>query len=282
MSSLIPLALGLASISLSTSYILSSNSNTQSRLAEHPTPEDIDPLSSNPNQGPGYISVPPAYNDDGNRGSTSNLPDFNWDSFRYLIPLPADTGFGWKSSNRMPSDSEMAQEALTEESLLRFPTFKMEDAVTLGMNLRKRFRASSRHAKGKGCVISIQSMQGACMFACAVGEGSDVSLDAWWVMEGMIKVVRRTGHSSFYIEKGSNAIGKPPEQLGLPFPEYRINGGAFPIWLQSSTVGPIGVIGVYSGSSVEDHQMIIATLRSFFNRMTERAGSPSTAGGRDP
>jgi len=181
----------------------------------------------------------------------------------------------------MPSDSELAQEALTEESLLRFPTFKMEDAVTLGMNLRKRFRASSRHAKGKGCVISIQSMQGATMFACAVGEGSDVSLDAWWVVEGMAKVVRRTGHSSFYIEKGSNAIGKPPELLGLPFPEYRINGGAFPIWLQSSTVGPIGVIAVYSGSSVEDHHMIIATLRSYFNRMSERERSPSTTGPGD-
>jgi len=178
----------------------------------------------------------------------------------------------------MPSESELAQEALTEESLLRFPTFKMEDAVTLGMNLRKRFRASARHAKGKGCVISIQSMQGATMFACAVGEGSDVSLDAWWVVEGMAKVVRRTGHSSFYIEKGSAAIGKPPESLGLPFPEYRINGGAFPIWLQSSTVGPIGVIAIYSGSSVEDHHMIIATLKSYFNRMSERERSPSTVG----
>lgn len=73
-------------------------------------------------------------------------------------------------------------------------------------------------------------MQGACMFACAVGEGSDVSLDAWWVIEGMIKVVRRTGHcefymrrleslgtvadestctASFYIEKGSNAVSVP-------------------------------------------------------------------------
>ena len=51
-----------------------------------------------------------------------------------------------------------------------------------------------RHAKGKGCVISIQTMQGATMFACAVGEGSDVSLDSWWHIEAMIKVVRRTGH----------------------------------------------------------------------------------------
>ncbi|KAG8945419.1 hypothetical protein FRC04_000794 [Tulasnella sp. 424] len=169
----------------------------------------------------------------------------------------------------MPSDGELAADALNEESILRFPSFKMEDAVTLGMNLRKRFRASMRHAKGKGCVISIQTMQGATMFACAVGEGSDVSLDSWWHIEGMIKVVRRTGHSTFYIEKGAAAIGKPPEQLGLPFPEYRLDGGAFPIWLQNSSVGPIGIIAIYSGSSVEDHHLIISTLRSYFSKMSQ-------------
>jgi len=168
----------------------------------------------------------------------------------------------------MPSDSELASDALNEESILRFPSFKMEDAVTLGMNLRKRFRASMRHAKGKGCVISIQTMQGATMFACAVGEGSDVSLDSWWHIEGMIKVVRRTGHSTFYIERGSSAIGKPPDMLGLPFPEYRLDGGAFPIWLQNSSVGPIGIIAIYSGSSVEDHHLIVSTLRSYFSKIS--------------
>ena len=176
----------------------------------------------------------------------------------------------------MPSDSELASEALQEEAILRFPQFKSEDAVTIGMNLRKRFRASSRHAKGKGCVISIQTMQGATLFACSVGEGSDVSLDSWWRVEGMIKVVRRTGHSTFYVERGLAAIGRNGDQLGLSFPEYRIDGGgsclilfielcfnldskspAFPVWLQSSPISPVAVIAVYSGSSPEDHHVSI-------------------------
>ena len=40
----------------------------------------------------------------------------------------------------------------------------------------------------------------------------------------MIAVVRRTGHSSYYVEKGMNAMGKTQQQLGI-LSEYRINGG---------------------------------------------------------
>lgn len=67
--------------------------------------------------------------------------------------------------------------------------------------------------------------------------------------QGMIAVVRRTGHSSYYVEKGMGAMGKTPKQLGIEG-NYRINGGgqssyvlgapqwltifntAFPIWLE--------------------------------------------------
>ncbi|KDQ14619.1 hypothetical protein BOTBODRAFT_109777 [Botryobasidium botryosum FD-172 SS1] len=155
----------------------------------------------------------------------------------------------------MPSDAEIAAEILADESQLRFPAFSTEEAVTIGMSIRKRFRASVKYARGKGLVISIQDMQGSPMFACGVGEGSDVSLDSWMRLEGMIKVVRRTGHSTYYVEKGIAAIAKTADQLGLPFPEYRIEGGAFPIWLQNAPSTPIGVIAVYSGSSHEDHQV---------------------------
>ncbi|CAE7230049.1 unnamed protein product [Rhizoctonia solani] len=99
----------------------------------------------------------------------------------------------------MPSDSEIASATLTEEFTLRFPSFKSEDAVTLGLILRKRFRGSMRHAKGKGLVISIQTVAGHTLFACTVGEGSDVSLDSWMRLNAITNVVKRTGHSSYYV-----------------------------------------------------------------------------------
>ena len=103
--------------------------------------------------------------------------------------------------------------------------------VIKGLSIRKRFRASSRHLKGKGLVISIQTIAGHTLFACTVGDlGSlsgigDVSLDSWACLEGMINVVKRTGHSSFYVEKGMNAMGKTPKQMGIQGESFRVQGG---------------------------------------------------------
>jgi hypothetical protein len=75
----------------------------------------------------------------------------------------------------------------------------------------------------------------------------------------MINVVKRTGHSSSYVEKGMGAMGKTAKQMGIPG-EFRINGGgelffpnaralckheilttkvctAFPIWLEVNMPG---------------------------------------------
>ncbi|KAI9448371.1 hypothetical protein H4582DRAFT_84002 [Lactarius indigo] len=125
--------------------------------------------------------------------------------------------------------------------------------------LRKRFRASSRHQRlGRGLVISVQTIVGHTMFSCTVGDlgntVGDVSLDSWASLDGMISVVRRTGHSSFYVEKGMGAMGKTPKQLGLPS-DLRIHGGAFPIYLQNALCCPIGVVACYSGSSTDDHHV---------------------------
>ena len=117
-------------------------------------------------------------------------------------------------SQASPTDAELAAQTLSEETSYRFPAFSSTDAVTLGLSIRKRFRGSSRHAtKGRGLVISIQTIAGHTLFSCTVGElgGAsslgDVSLDSWASLEGMINVVRRTGHSSYYVEKGIGAMG---------------------------------------------------------------------------
>jgi uncharacterized protein (UPF0303 family) len=129
-----------------------------------------------------------------------------------------------------PSDADLATQTLNEEGSIRFSSFNASDAVTLGLSLRKRFRASSRHSKGKGLVISVQTIAGHTLFACTVGDlgnisgVGDVSLDSWACLEGMMNVVRRTGHSSFYVEKGMSAMGKTPKQMGIEG-EFRINGG---------------------------------------------------------
>ncbi|GBE79365.1 hypothetical protein BKA93DRAFT_820543 [Sparassis latifolia] len=178
-----------------------------------------------------------------------------------------------------PSDAEIATQTLNEESSCRFHSFTANDAVTLGLSLRKRFRSSSRHAKGKGLVISIQTIAGHTLFACTVGDlggvsgVGDVSLDSWACLEGMIAVVRRTGHSSYYVEKGMGAVGKTPTQLGVKG-EYRISGGAFPIWLENAPCCPIAVVACYSGSSPDDHHLVAIAVRDYVKKMLKGSGAP--------
>lgn len=130
----------------------------------------------------------------------------------------------------METEVELASQALAEEGAHRFPAFSANDAVTLGLSIRKRFRQGSRARAGKGLVIAVQTIQGHTLFSCTVGDlgdaggVSDVSLDAWACLEGMCAVVRRTGHSSYYVEKGMTALGKTPKQLGIQG-EFRVQGG---------------------------------------------------------
>ena len=130
----------------------------------------------------------------------------------------------------LESEVELASQALADEGAHRFPSFSANDAVTLGLSLRKRFRQGSRHRAGKGMVIAVQTIQGHTLFSCTVGDlgdsagMSDVSLDSWACVEGMCAVVRRTGHSSYYVEKGMHALGKTPKQLGIQG-DFRVQGG---------------------------------------------------------
>ena len=64
-------------------------------------------------------------------------------------------------------------------------------------------------------VLSITALSGAPLFQCAVGDG--VGTEDWGVLGGMIEVVRRTGHCSWYVEKGLQAVGEPER--------YRVHGG---------------------------------------------------------
>ena len=129
-----------------------------------------------------------------------------------------------------PTETELASQALAEESSYRFPYFSANDAVTLGLSLRKRFRASTRYSKGKGLVITVQTIAGHTLFSCTVGDlggvsgVGDVSLDSWSVLEGMVNVVKRTGHSSYYVEKGMSAMAKG--QAGVQS-DLRVYGGGW-------------------------------------------------------
>lgn len=79
-------------------------------------------------------------------------------------------------------------------------------------------------------MISIQTIAGHTLFSCTVGDLghpsgiADVSLDSWACLEGMVDVVKRTSHSSYFVEKGMSAMGKTAKQIGLD-ENMRVSGG---------------------------------------------------------
>ncbi|KIM45906.1 hypothetical protein M413DRAFT_440953 [Hebeloma cylindrosporum] len=168
-----------------------------------------------------------------------------------------------------PAAADLATQALAEEMKYRFPSFSASDAVALV--------ASSRHLKGKGLVISIQTIGGHVLFACTVGDlGNgigDVSMDSWACLEGMINTVKRTGHSSFYVEKGMSALGK--STTGIPGDPFPVNGGAFPIWMENAPCCPIAVVACYSGSSQEDHALVASTVRDYLTKLRRNSEEPA-------
>lgn len=123
-----------------------------------------------------------------------------------------------------PSDAEVASQVLSEENSYRFPSFTANEAVALGLSIRKRFRASTRSTKeGRGMLISIQTISGQTLFSCTVDDlmrpssAGDVSLGSWSGLQNMIKIVRDTSHSTYYVEKVCKAKGEPAKMGdGLP------------------------------------------------------------------
>ncbi|CAG7849410.1 SubName: Full=Uncharacterized protein {ECO:0000313/EMBL:CCA71811.1} [Serendipita indica DSM 11827] len=178
----------------------------------------------------------------------------------------------------MPSDDNITGLILLEENELRFPRFTNEDAYTLGQHIRKRFKATNRWSKGKGVAIAIKSVAGHVLFACTVGESGDVDLESWSCIEGMINTVIKTGHSSYYVERNLTMHGRSPEQIGLTFPEYRLDGGAFPIWLTNATPTPIAVAAAYGDSSMEDHQLVAKSIKDYLIKLGDQNGDQEPLG----
>ena len=81
--------------------------------------------------------------------------------------------------------------------------------------------------------------------------------DAW--IERKNRVVRRFGHSSFYM--GVSSEGRFNEQFLLDEREYAAHGGAFPVIVRG--VGVVGTVTVSGLPQEEDHRLVVSVLRDF-------------------
>lgn len=146
-----------------------------------------------------------------------------------------------------PEDLE-ALLALEDE--LQFPSFTNDDAWELGRRL-----VDSARTQGLGVTIDIRRGEQQ-LFHCAL-PGTAADNDAW--IERKARVVRRFGHSSFYM--GQMEGEAFAQNYALDPARYAAHGGAFPVIVRD--VGVVGTVAVSGLPQEQDHRFVVSALREF-------------------
>ena len=150
---------------------------------------------------------------------------------------------------------------LREERELQFTTFTNADAWRLGVALVEA-------ARSRGAAVTVDVRRGDQQLFHAALDGTSADNDAW--IERKVRVVRRFGHSSFYVGTSLRlAQTTIREKFLLDEAEYAPHGGAFPVIVRG--VGPVGVVTVSGLPQEEDHRLVVEVLRSLL-------GSPGDGG----
>ena len=152
----------------------------------------------------------------------------------------------------MPDTAPSLAELAAEEAELQFSTFDNDDAWALGAALVST-------ARSRDLPVAIDVSRNHHQLFHAALPGATPDNDGWIARK--TRVVNRFGHSSLYMGQASREKGTTfEEQYGLDPELYAAHGGAFPILVRG--VGQIGVVVVSGLPQVEDHRLVVATLRA--------------------
>lgn len=151
-----------------------------------------------------------------------------------------------------PDDNPLAA-LLAEEAQLRFTGFTNATAWELGQRLVAAARAGR-------LAVTIDIARGEQqLFHCAL-PGTAADNDEW--IQRKNRVVRRFGHSSFYVGTELALAGTTiEERYLLDGTVYAAHGGAFPVIVRD--VGVVGTVTVSGLPQEEDHRLVVSVLREF-------------------
>jgi uncharacterized protein (UPF0303 family) len=141
-----------------------------------------------------------------------------------------------------------SEELLAQEEELQFSSFTNDDAWALGRMLVEA---------AAGLPVAIDISRGEQRLFHAALEGSAADNHAW--IERKNRVVRRFGHSSFYM--GVSSEGEFNARYLLDESEFAAHGGAFPVIVRG--VGVVGTVTVSGLPQEEDHRLVVSVLRAF-------------------
>jgi uncharacterized protein (UPF0303 family) len=161
----------------------------------------------------------------------------------------------------MDGHDDLLARLLAEEDELQFAAFTNDMAWELGQAL---VAAARRDALPVTVDIRRGEQQ---LFHYALA-GTAADNDAW--IDRKNRVVRRFGHSSFYM--GVREGDAFAENLLLDPTVFAAHGGAFPVIVRD--VGVVGTVTVSGLPQEEDHRLVVSVLRDFLGVR----GAAGTAG----
>jgi uncharacterized protein (UPF0303 family) len=153
----------------------------------------------------------------------------------------------------MAADDIDLEELQAQEDELQFSSFTNTTAWELGCALVEA-------ARRDGLGVAIDIRRGDQQLFHAALEGTTPNNDVW--IERKNRVVRRFGHSSFYLGVLYKGLGTSLAERQLVDPEqFAAHGGAFPIIVRD--VGVIGTVTVSGLPQEADHRLVVTVLREF-------------------
>jgi uncharacterized protein (UPF0303 family) len=142
---------------------------------------------------------------------------------------------------------------LAEEEELQFAAFGHDTAWQFGQRL-----VAAAQARRAAVTIGIGRGEQRLVHCALAGTAADN--DAW--IERKNRVVRRFGHSSFYVGTLCRLEGRSLEEKFLLDPTvFAAHGGAFPLIVRGS--GVVGTITVSGLPQEDDHRLVVGVLRDF-------------------
>jgi uncharacterized protein (UPF0303 family) len=151
---------------------------------------------------------------------------------------------------------ESPQELLAQEDELQFRRFDHDAAWALG-------QALVAAAREGGLAVAVDIRHGEQQLFHAALAGTAADNDAW--IERKNRVVRRFGHSSFYVGTMLGLEGSSiEEKFLLDRTLYAAHGGAFPVIVRHA--GMVGTVTVSGLPQAEDHRLVVAVLRDYLAR----------------
>ncbi|MGF1681400.1 heme-degrading domain-containing protein [Photobacterium minamisatsumaniensis] len=150
--------------------------------------------------------------------------------------------------------SEHLTHLLAQETELQFAYFNNEAAWKLGYAIKQATEKISASV-----AIEIYAFEQV-LFSYAMPETNKDHQD--WVRRKRQSVLRY-GHSSYYLgQYNASKLREFESQVHIDVREYCAHGGSFPIRIKGS--GLVGAITVSGLPQVDDHILVINTLREYF------------------